>query len=184
MTAFVDRDNINGLIRGAGIEGDIGLLSVDIDGNDFWVLEAIDVVSPRILIVEYNSNVRPRGGRDASPTTRRSCAARSTRRTSTGARRWPRSRGRPQDKGYALVGSEQRGQQRLLRAATTCSGDSRSSTVAEAWRPSRFRESRGASGELTLRLRTRTERLRLMREMPVHDVESNRTMTIAERFGV
>jgi len=49
VSAFVDRDNINALISGAGIEGDIGLLSIDIDGNDYWVLEAIDVVSPRIL---------------------------------------------------------------------------------------------------------------------------------------
>ena len=35
MTAFIDRDNINGLIGGAGIEGDIGLLSIDLDGNDY-----------------------------------------------------------------------------------------------------------------------------------------------------
>src|SRR4051812_24242228 len=55
VSAFIDRDNINDLIRSAGIEGDIGLLSVDIDGNDYWVLERIDVVSPRILSVEYNS---------------------------------------------------------------------------------------------------------------------------------
>jgi hypothetical protein len=35
VTAFIDRDNINDLIRAAGIEGDVGLLSVDIDGNDY-----------------------------------------------------------------------------------------------------------------------------------------------------
>jgi hypothetical protein len=37
--AFFDRDNINGLIASAGIRGDMGLLSVDIGGNDDWVLE-------------------------------------------------------------------------------------------------------------------------------------------------
>lgn len=52
--AFVTPDNINGLIAEAGLEGDIGLLSVDIDGNDYWVLDAITQVSPRILVVEYN----------------------------------------------------------------------------------------------------------------------------------
>lgn len=54
VEAFVTRDNINALIRGEGIEGDIGLLSVDIDGNDYWVWEAIEVVRPAIVVVEYN----------------------------------------------------------------------------------------------------------------------------------
>jgi hypothetical protein len=35
--------------------GDIGLLSIDIDGNDYWVWQAINVISPRIVICEYNS---------------------------------------------------------------------------------------------------------------------------------
>ena len=52
--AFVTRDNINQLIAAGGINGEIGLLSIDIDGNDYWVWEAIDVVSPVIVVVEYN----------------------------------------------------------------------------------------------------------------------------------
>jgi hypothetical protein len=35
--AFVTKDNINALLTGNGIAGDIGLLSVDIDGNDYWI---------------------------------------------------------------------------------------------------------------------------------------------------
>ena len=53
--AFIDRDNINQLISEAGFVGDIGLLSVDIDGNDYWVWQAIDVVSPVIVVCEYNA---------------------------------------------------------------------------------------------------------------------------------
>lgn len=55
VAAFITRENINKLILGAGLQGDIGILSVDIDGNDYWVWEAIDVVSPRIVICEYNA---------------------------------------------------------------------------------------------------------------------------------
>ena len=55
--------------------------------------------------------------------------------------------------------------------------------VADAWRPSRFRESRGPAGELTY-VSDRMERLRLMRDMPVHDLETGGTVTIGERFGV
>lgn len=53
--AFIDRDNINDLIGGAGFSGETGLLSVDIDGNDYWIWEAIDVVNPQIVICEYNA---------------------------------------------------------------------------------------------------------------------------------
>lgn len=52
---FITRDNICQIISSAGITGDIGLLSIDIDGNDYWVWEAIDVVNPRIVVCEYNS---------------------------------------------------------------------------------------------------------------------------------
>ena len=54
VNAFIDAENINGLIGEAGITGSIGLLSVDIDGNDYWVWKAIDCVEPVIVIVEYN----------------------------------------------------------------------------------------------------------------------------------
>ncbi len=55
--AFITKDNIWNLIREAGFEGDIGLLSIDIDGNDYWIWEAIPstLISPRIVIIEYNS---------------------------------------------------------------------------------------------------------------------------------
>lgn len=55
VNAFITRENINSLIQNAGISGDIGILSVDIDGNDYWVWETIDCVRPRIVICEYNS---------------------------------------------------------------------------------------------------------------------------------
>jgi hypothetical protein len=57
--SFITRDNINDLIRRSGIEGPIGLLSIDIDGNDYWVWEAIDVIVPSVLVMEYNSRFGP-----------------------------------------------------------------------------------------------------------------------------
>ena len=53
--AFITRENINDLISSAGFGGDIGLLSIDIDGNDYWVWEAIHIVRPIICICEYNA---------------------------------------------------------------------------------------------------------------------------------
>jgi hypothetical protein len=53
--AFIARENINELISGAGFGGEIGLLSIDIDGNDYWVWEALHTVRPIICICEYNA---------------------------------------------------------------------------------------------------------------------------------
>jgi len=49
-------DNIEEAIGGAGITGEIDLLSIDIDGNDYWIWEAIDIVRPRVVVIEYNGS--------------------------------------------------------------------------------------------------------------------------------
>ena len=55
ICAFIDRNNINSLLLENGFKGEVGLLSIDIDGNDFWVWQAIEVVSPVIVVCEYNA---------------------------------------------------------------------------------------------------------------------------------
>ena len=54
-TSFVTAENINQILIEEGVEGEIGLLSIDIDGNDYWVWKAINTVQPIIVISEYNS---------------------------------------------------------------------------------------------------------------------------------
>lgn len=55
INAWIDRDNINQLIGDVGFSDDLGILSIDIDGNDYWVWEKIDIVKPIIVVVEWNS---------------------------------------------------------------------------------------------------------------------------------
>jgi len=55
VCARVTRANINDLIEKAGFSGTIGLLSIDIDGNDYWVWEAIEVVEPEVVLIETHS---------------------------------------------------------------------------------------------------------------------------------
>jgi hypothetical protein len=55
INAFVRRDNINEILKKNVPYEDIGLLSIDIDGMDYWVWEKIDVIKPRILVCEYNA---------------------------------------------------------------------------------------------------------------------------------
>lgn len=59
VQAWITRDNINSLITDAGIGGEIDLLSVDIDGNDYWVWDAITAINPRVVVAEYNSSFGP-----------------------------------------------------------------------------------------------------------------------------
>ena len=57
VVAAVSPDNINQLLTDHGFTGDVDLLSIDIDSYDYWVLDAMTVVSPRVLVVEYNARL-------------------------------------------------------------------------------------------------------------------------------
>lgn len=59
MHEFIKRDNINQIFADNNFTGEIDLLSIDIDGNDYHVWKAIDVVSPRVVVIEYNSKIPP-----------------------------------------------------------------------------------------------------------------------------
>lgn len=58
INAFVSKDNISELIAQACFEG-IGILSIDIDGMDYFILEALGHLTPSIIIVEYNGLFGP-----------------------------------------------------------------------------------------------------------------------------
>jgi hypothetical protein len=55
VCAKVIRENVNELIEKVGYTGEIGLLSIDIDGNDYWVWDAITVVEPQVVIIETHN---------------------------------------------------------------------------------------------------------------------------------
>jgi hypothetical protein len=58
ISAFLSRENVNEVIRDARIEGEVDVLSIDVDGNDYWLWEAVDCVSPRIVVVEVHTEYR------------------------------------------------------------------------------------------------------------------------------
>lgn len=55
--AFVTADNISGLIESAQL-GELDLLSIDVDGNDYWIWKAL-ALRPRVVAIEYNAKFRP-----------------------------------------------------------------------------------------------------------------------------
>jgi hypothetical protein len=57
LNAFVDVGNISGLVESARL-GELDLLSIDIDGNDYWIWDAL-APGPRVVAIEYNAKFRP-----------------------------------------------------------------------------------------------------------------------------
>lgn len=55
VCSMVKRENINQLITEAGYSGIVGLLSIDIDGNDYWVWDAITAIDPQVVIIETHN---------------------------------------------------------------------------------------------------------------------------------
>lgn len=59
LESWVTRDNVDNLLVEHGFEGEIDYLGIDLDGNDFWILDAITSVRPRMMVLEYNSIFGP-----------------------------------------------------------------------------------------------------------------------------
>jgi predicted O-methyltransferase YrrM len=59
VTARVTPETIDELLRTNGVTGEIDLLSLDIDGNDYWVWQAMTAIEPRVVVVEYNASFGP-----------------------------------------------------------------------------------------------------------------------------
>ncbi|MEK7137938.1 MAG: hypothetical protein AAB787_00365 [Patescibacteria group bacterium] len=57
IAEFVTAENINQLIKRGGMQGEIDLLSIDIDSNDYWIWRSITVINPRVVVMEYNASL-------------------------------------------------------------------------------------------------------------------------------
>jgi hypothetical protein len=57
--AWITAENINQLVSDCGLRGRIDLLSLDIDGNDYWVWKALLVVEPTVVVCEIHNQIPP-----------------------------------------------------------------------------------------------------------------------------
>lgn len=55
---FVTAENVEELLQENGVPDELDMLSIDIDGNDYWVWKAIDRFKPRVVVIEYNAQFR------------------------------------------------------------------------------------------------------------------------------
>jgi hypothetical protein len=53
--AWITTENVNTLVRFYGASGEVDLLSLDMDGVDYWIWDALTVISPRVVVLEFQS---------------------------------------------------------------------------------------------------------------------------------
>ena len=180
-SAFIDRDNIDELVRRNGFAGDIGLFSLDIDGNDYWVWERLSVCSPRIFVAEYNSIFGP-DLKIAVPYRadfERTKAHRSNLFWGSSLAALCELADR---KGYVFAGSNLHGNNAFF-VRKDVAAKIRSETAADGWQKSMFRESRDAAGKLTY-LSEHADRLQAIRDCEVFDLETQSVVRIAKLFEI
>ncbi len=173
---FIDRDNINELLSRNGISGDIGLLSVDIDGNDYWVWKAIEVVNPRIVVCEYNSLFGPSAKVSVpyDPKFFRTTAHYSNLYygASIAALTYL-----AEQRNYSLVGSNRFGNN-IFFVRNDVRGSIPALRPEDAWVPAAFRESRDSERKLSYL--NRAEALKLLADLPLIEVVTERQMRVGD----
>jgi hypothetical protein len=165
--AFITRDNINDLIRRNGISGEIGLLSIDIDGNDYWVWEAIDAIIPSVVVVEYNSRFGPDRAVTVpyDPSFARTVAHHSNVYCGGSlAAFWQLGK----KKGYSLVGCNSVGNNAFFVKSSLRPSRLPELTPAEAFVSSQFRESRDANGALAFL--TKEQETAILERLPLVEI--------------
>jgi hypothetical protein len=167
--AFITRDNVNSLLKESGFGPDLAILSVDLDGMDYWVTEAIEGFSPRILIHEYNATFGSERKISVpyDPAFQRSKAHSSNLYwgASLGALTHLAAR-----RGYSLVGTNSAGCNAFYVRNDLLNGKLEALSVERGYTESHYRESRDPSGRLTYV--SGPDRLRVIAGLPVINVET------------
>lgn len=172
---FLNRENVGGIIK-SGLKGRVpDLVSIDVDGNDYWMLKEIEY-TPAIFIVEYNAVF---GADRAITVPYQADFSRNSAHYSNlyfGASLSALA-DLAERKGYALVGCSSAGNNAYFvrNDLLDASGLVRKCSD-EAYVPSRFRESRGPDQKLTYL--AGNDRLELIRGLPVYNTKSREMETL------
>jgi hypothetical protein len=175
--SFITRENVATLLDESGFDKDIGILSVDIDGVDYFVLEALAEWRPRILVVEYNgvfgidrpvsvpyrADFQRTAQHPSNMYYGASLAAYHHLATS---------------RGYALVGVNSVGSNAFFVRRELLNQRVRETSIAACYRTSCFREGRDDSGRLTMLSGAR--RREPIAHLPLVDVVSGASLLVGD----
>lgn len=172
---FVTKDNINQILKTHQFEGTIGLLHIDIDGNDYWVWDSISVVDPEIVIVEYNSLF---GSKKLWTVPYRADFIRTKSHFSNlyfGASLAALCK-LASKKGYFFVGCNSTGNNAYF-VKNKYKGKLKELSVEEGFVESRFRESRDEKGRMSFL--KKNSQMKMIEGLPIHDLVENKVVSIS-----
>jgi len=174
--AFITKDNINNLITNHGFKGEVGILSIDIDGNDFSIWEAINCFNPKIVICEYNSLFGPTAEvsipynekfiREQAHHSYLYYGASISALAKLG-----------EQKGFSLVGSNLAGNN-LFFVQNEFASNFEVLSPIEAYKKQMFCEARNQKGEMIFL--NYSERIKQIQDLPIYDFKSDSIKTIKE----
>lgn len=175
--AFITRENITKLLDESGFDKDLGLLSVDIDGVDYHVLESLQDWNPAILIVEYNEVFGWR--RPVSVPYDPNFIRRKKHHSNLyyGAN-LPAFHHLASQRGYALVGTNSVGSNAFFVRRELLNDAVREVDLSSCVRETVFRESRNEAGRLTFL--AGPERAQAISSMPVIDVSNDQILNVRD----
>jgi len=146
VCAWLDRDNIDSLIAKHFGGQEIDLLSVDVDGNDYWMWQAITSVDARVVITEYNASFGP----ERAVTVPYDPAFDRHQKHSSGLYHGLSLAAAARlgnEKGYALIGCDDAGVNAFFVRRDLLRQGLSEQPVKTAYRPHRGRVARGLSAE-------------------------------------
>jgi hypothetical protein len=175
IDAFVTRENINDLLATSEFEEDLGLLSIDIDGNDYYIFKAITSFRPRLLILEYNA-IFGHTRKISIPYEANFCRTNKHYSNLYFGASLAAITHIAMTKGYSLVGTGSAGCNAFFVRNDLLNDHVQVLSVEEAFSPSLFRESRDPMGNFTfVGGRNRVE---LIKGLPVFNVETGTSETL------
>lgn len=168
---FIDKDNINNLLSSSGFS-DLGLLHIDLDGNDYYILQEIDfsLLNPSILILEYNA-VFGKNRAVSVPYDKNFVRTKAHYSNLYWGASLTALNHAAAQKGYALIGCNLAGNNAYFVRRDLLNEKIKEMTVEDAFIDSKFRESRNEDYALTYL--GGNDRLLLIKGLPVINVLTN-----------
>ena len=168
---FLTRENVDQAIASWTGNDEVGLLHIDVDGNDYWLWDAISSVVPGIVVMEYNAVLGAERALSVpyKPDFRRLAAHHSGQYFGASLAALAHLANL---KGYALVGCNGAGNNAYFVRREWIGNEIREVSVQEAYSAPTFRDSRNSQGHLDFR--DLAGRQSTIRGMPMIDVTTGK----------
>ncbi|WP_218509598.1 hypothetical protein [Variovorax sp. dw_308] len=165
--AFIDRNNVNELVSLSSFDKEVGLLHIDLDGNDYWIWKELTIISPVIVIIEFNSIF----GADRAITVPYDKGFQRTEKHHSNlyfGASLSAVHNLAERKGYSFIGCNSAGNNAYFVRKDKLNGVVGERALKNGYVACKFRESRNEVGDLTFV--SGYNRTALIRGMPVHNI--------------